>query len=263
MMVASAAARSATSASVASDSKASRPISEIEVFGSKATSSKPGPTYFFALRDGALAAPGDELVEELRPEQHALDRARRRRASTPPRTSASPDAPGATAAMARRIAVAVNRSFDGSLSRCTPLVSAPRTTDIAATPGALPAITCTSRGGKARIRCSRPLGASTDLAPAVEHVGAAEFLLDLELHARAVERPRPRSRTSVRAPARQRAGATRELQRLGEQARRGRASASRRSCTSTSMISASGVRRTRARVAAAARPARRDPAPAS
>ena len=50
MIVASVAARSATSASVASDAKASRPIIEIEVFGSKATSSKPGPMYSFALR---------------------------------------------------------------------------------------------------------------------------------------------------------------------------------------------------------------------
>ena len=54
--------------------------------------------------------------------------------------------------MVRRIAVAVNRSFEGSFSRLTPLVSAPRTTDIAATPGALPAMMWTIRGGKARTR---------------------------------------------------------------------------------------------------------------
>jgi hypothetical protein len=50
MIVASVAARSATSASAASAAKASRPISEIDVFGSKATSSKPGPMYCLTLR---------------------------------------------------------------------------------------------------------------------------------------------------------------------------------------------------------------------
>ena len=48
-IVTSPAASSATSSSVSSDAKASRPIIEIEVLGSKETSWKPGPRYLITL----------------------------------------------------------------------------------------------------------------------------------------------------------------------------------------------------------------------
>jgi hypothetical protein len=56
------------------------------------------------------------------------------------------------------------------------------------------------------------------LAPAVEHVGAAEFLLHLERHAASVEDATETGERSLEHLARQRAGARAVLQRLGQQA---------------------------------------------
>ena len=58
--------------------------------------------------------------------------------------------------MVRRIAVPVNRSFDGSLSRLTPLVRAPAQDGRGGYPGAFPARIWTSLGGNARTRRMSP-----------------------------------------------------------------------------------------------------------
>ena len=59
----------------------------------------------------------------------------------------------------------VNRSFDGSFSRCTPFESAPRAMVPPVTPGALPASTCTRRGGNARTRRTRPWRSGISFQP--------------------------------------------------------------------------------------------------
>ena len=116
---------------------------------------------------------------------------RRRRASRRRRTSASADGPARRRPSCAGSRWPMNRSLDGSLSRCTPLVSAPRITDIAATPGALPAITWISRGGKARMRCRRPLGASATSRQPSSTSAPPSSCSHLELHAAAIERPGP------------------------------------------------------------------------
>ncbi len=111
-------------------------MSEMEVLGSKETSSKPGPAYRSAPR-----------IVDSPPQATSLSKNCERKStlstvSSPPRqytaeNEADHGVAGATSAIVRRIAVAVNRSLEGSFSRLTPLVRAPRTTDVAATPGAL------------------------------------------------------------------------------------------------------------------------------
>ena len=216
MIVASAAARSATSASTASDSKASRPISEIDVFGSNATSSKPGPMYCLAL-----------VIVLSPPQATSLSKncGRNSRPSTfasPPRQYAAENErvtgwSGATAAIARRIAVAREQIVGRQLQQVHALgqraAQHRHRGDARGVAG--DHVNQSRRKGAHAMRAAARRAA--DLAPAVEHVGTAELLVDLELHAAAIEDAAERCIRALEHAARQRTRARAEVERLREQ----------------------------------------------
>ena len=112
----------------------------------------------------AFAAPGDQLVEELRPEKHALDvrcpRRASRRGEGPP-SGDGPAPPRPAGCRCRR----AEKPLDGSVIRCTPLISEPRMMVWAATPGELPATMWTQPRREGPDRAGRTEGRETSRQP--------------------------------------------------------------------------------------------------
>ena len=168
--------------------------------GRRPTSSKPGPDVLLRAARCVPSPPqATSLSKNCGRSSVPLDV---RVAAAPvdgARTTASAGGSGATAAIVRRIAVAVNRSFDGSFSRCTPLISAPRMIDSAATPGALPARMCTRRGGNARTRRAPAVAASTISRQPSSTSGPPSSSRTMDLHRVAVQVRARASRNRVPA----------------------------------------------------------------